>query len=138
MTFPALLSAAAAALSVLISIFLFFGNNGNQELSSKLQKRQAELQTEQGQFQLQQQQLQAQQQVINTANQLGQQVGPAVIADLKTVAKENKNDKIKNLLIKYGVNPEDPAPAADKDKDKDKGTAPAASGTKQPAGNAKP
>jgi uncharacterized membrane-anchored protein len=138
MTFPALLSSAAAVLSVLISLVLFFGNDKNQARSAELQRGQAELQTEQQQFQLQQQQIQAQQQVINTANQLQQQVGPAVIADLKTLAKENKNDKIKNLLTKYGVALEEPAPAADKEKDAAKGATPAPSTGTKPAGTTKP
>jgi hypothetical protein len=111
MKFPALLSTSAAALCLALSIWLFFASLGDQSLQSDLQKRQTTLQTHQQDFQIAQQQLQSQQQQIQTANTLAEKVGPAVVTDLVTLAKTNKNDKIKKLLTKYGVSTED-APAA--------------------------
>ena len=115
MTFPALLSTAASALALLLSLILFFANATDTGLQSDFQKRQTELQGQQQQFQLQQQQLQQQQQLINNVNQLSQQVVPAVVNDLRTLAIEHKNTKIKNLLIKHGENFDEPAPEKSSD-----------------------
>jgi uncharacterized protein YlxW (UPF0749 family) len=114
MTFPALLSTASAALALILSLILFFTNATNENVQEDLRRRELDLATEQGQFQAQQQHLQQQQQIINTATTLKDQVGPAVVNDLKTIAADKKNDKIKNLLTKYGVKDEaaSPAPAA--------------------------
>lgn len=125
MTFPALLSTAASALALLLSLVLFFANATDTSLQGDFQKRQTELQGQQQQFQLQQQQLQQQQQLINTVNQLSQQVVPQVVNDLKAVAAKHRNTKIKNLLIKHGQNPDEPAAdeSTDKTSDATKGAA---------------
>jgi hypothetical protein len=117
MKFPAILSTAAAALCLALSVWLFFASASDHSLQSDLQKRQTTLPTHQQDFQIAQQGLQTQQQQIQTANTLAEKVGPSVVTDLVTLAKTNKNDKIKKLLSKYGVNADDvpaasPKPAA--------------------------
>jgi hypothetical protein len=64
---------------------------------------QQEAQEKQQSLQVQQQSFQAQQQQINAGVQLAQQVGPAVLNDLGILARDNKNEKIRKLLEKYGV-----------------------------------
>lgn len=110
----AILSTASAALCLVLSAWLFVANSANQSLQGELQAKQEDLQTQQQQVQLQQQQHQAQQQTINDGTQLAQQVGPAVLRDLASVALQNKNENIRKLLAKYGVTvkePETPLPA---------------------------
>lgn len=111
MRFPTLLSTVGAALCLVLSVWLYTVSKTDQGLQADLQKSQTNLQTEQGQFQVKQQILQAKQQQLNAAQTLSQQVGPAVISDLQSLAVQNKNDKIKNLLSKYGIKAEE-APAS--------------------------
>ena len=111
MKIPAILSSVSAAVCVGLSIWLFIASASNHSLQSEFQKRQQELLTQQQQVQLQQQQLQQQQEQISAGAQLAQQIGPAVLNDLGTVARTNNNEKIKTLLSKYGVTIKDEAAA---------------------------
>jgi hypothetical protein len=98
-----IISSVAAGAAVILSVWLLFLNTSFQKLQGQAQQQQQELQAQQQQAQLQYQQVQAQQERINAGTQLAQQVGPAVLKDLGTVAVQNKNDKIKKLLGKYGL-----------------------------------
>ena len=64
---------------------------------------QDEIQAHQLAIQGQQQQLQAQQQQIEAAAQLQNQIGPAMLRDLAQISVSNKNNKITELLKKYGM-----------------------------------
>lgn len=99
----AIFSSAAGAACVVLSVIFFFKSTSVQALQASLQKQQQELQTQQQAAQLQQQQLQTQQQQINAGSQLAQQVGPAVMNDLGVLARDNKNEKLRKLLEKYGL-----------------------------------
>lgn len=103
MKIPSLLSNAAAVLALLLSVSFLFVSRENQALQSKLQKRQTEIQTQQQEIQLQQQELQAKQQQINAAAQLSKETGPAILRDLAGLQLQNKNEKIRKLLNKFGV-----------------------------------
>ncbi len=117
---PFIFSIASAAVCLLLSVWLFFAGVANQGLQGELQQRQQELQNQQQAAQLQQQGLQAQQEQIQAGNTLSQQVGPAVLRDLGGLAVQNKNEKIRGLLAKYGFTISDkpadgattPAPAS--------------------------
>ena len=54
----------------------------------------------------------AMQQQIQAAMQLAQQIGPQVLNDLGLKARDNKNDKLRKLLSKYGVEINDKAAAS--------------------------
>ncbi len=103
MNIPALLPSVAAGVSLLLSAWLFATSGMNQNLQAVLQQKQQELQSEQQEIQLHQQQFQAQQEQINQGIKLAQEVGPAVLKDLASLAVENNNETIKKLLTKYGV-----------------------------------
>lgn len=103
MKFSSVLSVAAAGLCLALSVWFFFATSQNQTLQTELQRKQQTLQTLTQAVQLQQQNMQAQQEQINAGTTLAQQVGPAVLKDLGTVAIQNKNEKIRSLLLKYGV-----------------------------------
>ena len=98
-----LLSSVAGALCVLLSAVYYIKSSNVQKMQADLQKRQQEVQSEQQEVQLQQQKGQAQQQQIDAGIKLQQQIGPAVLNDLGLLARDNKNDKIRKLLEKYGV-----------------------------------
>lgn len=74
-----------------------------QKLQAEYQRKSQEVQAAQQEVQLQQQKIQAQQQQIDAGIKLAQQVGPAVLNDLGVLARDNKNEKIRKLLDKYGV-----------------------------------
>ena len=99
----AMVSTLAGAICVVLSVVFFIKSSSVQAQQANLQKRQQELQTQQQAAQLQQQQLQTQQQQINAGSQLAQQVGPAVMNDLGVLARDNKNEKLRQLLEKYGL-----------------------------------
>lgn len=98
-----LLSIVSGALCLMLSVWYLISNGRVQTLSEDLQKQQTEFQSQQQTLQTQQQQFQNQQQQINAASQLASQVGPQVLNDLGLAARDNKNDKIRKLLEKYGV-----------------------------------
>ncbi len=111
-------SVAASLLGLALSIWLFIANSSAQSLQDELQKRQQELQNQQQLVQGQQQKLQLQQDQIQTGNALSQQVGPQVLQSLGQAVVQNKNEKIRGLLSKYGINVQEnaatPKPAAPK------------------------
>ncbi len=127
MRFPAFLSTFAASLCLLLAIWFFAVSISDQGLQAELQKKQSELQTDQQKLQFQEQTLQAAQQQINNMNTTSQKVGE-ILGDMKGLAVQNKNDKLKNLLIKYGINPDDGAAAASDKSDKSSAPAAPASG----------
>jgi hypothetical protein len=105
MRLPSIIPCASAALCLALSVWYFFANGANQKLHGELLTKQDDLQT-------QQQEVQLQQQLINEGTQLAQQVGPAVLNELGAVAKKNNNQKIKDLLKKYGLSVKDETNAA--------------------------
>ena len=98
-----LLSTASAGLAVLLSLWLLVGTWGNHSAQRRLQGQQEEIQSRQLAIQSQQQQLQLQQQRIDSGAQLANQLGPAMLRDLAALQLQNKNQKIADLLKKYGV-----------------------------------
>jgi hypothetical protein len=98
-----LLSIISGALCLVLSVVFYFKSSSVQGLSEDLQKQQDTLASEQRSFQTKQQIFQSQQQQVQGVMQLSQQVGPQVLNDLGLLARENKNDKIKKMLEKYGV-----------------------------------
>ena len=113
---PFVISTGASALSLLLGLWLFILGGTNQGLQNDLQKLQQEVQNQQGVLQVKQQQFQVQQQQIDAAQQISQQVGPALLRDMAVASI--KNDKIKKILTSHGYNveqkdePKDGKPAA--------------------------
>ncbi len=101
---PSLIATAAAAISLLLGLVLFVFGWKNQNLQSDLQKYQQEAQSQQAVVQVKQQQLQVQQDEINKAQQISQQVGPALLRDMAVASI--KNDKMKKILTSHGYNVE--------------------------------
>src|SRR5262245_6810583 len=99
----ALLSTASGVLCLLLSGVFYMKSASVQGKSAELQKKQTENQTQSSELQVKQQTFQLQQKQIEAGAQLAQQIGPAVLNDLGVLARDNKNDKIKKLLEKYGV-----------------------------------
>lgn len=101
---PNLIAIIAAAISLLLGLYLYMQGWKNQGLQGNLQKLQQDVQTQQGVLAVKQQQLQVQQEQINTANTISQQVGPALLRDMAVASI--KNDKIKKILTSHGYSVE--------------------------------
>ncbi len=125
---PFVISTGASALSLLLGLWLFFLGGTNQGLQNDLQKLQQEVQNQQQILQVKQQQFQLQQQQIDAAQQISQQVGPALLRDMAVASI--KNDKIKKILTSHGYNVEL--------KDEPKDGKPAGAATPAPAAPAIP
>lgn len=94
---------AVSSLVVLLSLWLFVGSWSFHAKQGAFQSLQDKIQTRQLAIQSQQQQLQVQQQRIDSGAQLANQIGPAMLRDLAALQLQNKNQKIADLLKKYGV-----------------------------------
>jgi len=102
-----IVSTVAAALCLVLGIWLYFLSSSNRSLQSDLQQVQQEAQSQQRVLQGQQQKLQTQQEQINAGNTISQQVGPALLRDMAVVS--TKNDKMKELLARHGYSVEQKA-----------------------------
>ena len=115
------IAVATSALSLVLAVIVLFVGMGNQTLQTEIQGQQKDVQK-------QQQELQKQQEVINTAIQIQQKVGPALLQDMAVVSL--KNEEMKKLLSKHGYNvqppPASPAPGTG-------GAAPAPAAPSEPA-----
>lgn len=94
---------AVSSLVVLLSLWLFVGSWSFHSKQGAVQALQEKIQARQLAIQSQQQQIQLQQQRIDSGAQLANQVGPAMLRDLAALQLQNKNQKIADLLKKYGV-----------------------------------
>jgi hypothetical protein len=103
MKLTAILSTSAAGLCLALSIWLFFASTANSQLQLELRTKQEGNQTLEQALRLQRQQLEAQQEQIKAGTRLAQDLGPAVLRDLGALALRHKNEKVKELLAKYGV-----------------------------------
>lgn len=94
---------AVSSLVVLLSLWLFVGSWSVHSKQGAVQALQEKIQARQLAIQSQQQQIQLQQQRIDSGAQLANQLGPAMLRDLAALQLQNKNQKIADLLKKYGV-----------------------------------
>jgi hypothetical protein len=105
MKISAILSTLTTTVCVVLSVWLFVLSRSNAAL-------QADLQEEQQEYQIRAGKLREQEARINAGMQLAQQVGPAVLRDLGALSLQNNNEKIKQLLAKYGVEVKQSEPPA--------------------------
>lgn len=104
------LFALAALLSLVLSASIVFQTVGNSKLQQAGQAKDAEIQAIQTEIQTLQQQLQTQQKQIESANQLANQAGPAILSELATLQVKNNNMALGVFLQKHGVQVRNPAP----------------------------
>jgi peptidoglycan hydrolase CwlO-like protein len=99
-----------AALALILSASIVFQTVGNSKLQQAGQAKDAEIQAIQTEIQTLQQQLQTQQKQIESANQLANQAGPAILSELATLQVKNNNMALGVFLQKHGVQVRNPAP----------------------------
>jgi len=104
------LFALAALLAFVLSATIVFQTVGNSKLQQAGQAKDAEIQAVHSEIRSLQQQLQTQQKQIESANQLANQVGPAILSELATLQVKNNNTALGVFLQKHGVQVRNPAP----------------------------
>lgn len=99
------LSAVLAALVLALSGRYYFVTMENARLRTEAFEFQQVVESLQPQLLAKRQVLQSQQEKLNKASAISQNIGPAVVADIRLSAEKNNNAKLKDLLQKYGVRP---------------------------------
>jgi peptidoglycan hydrolase CwlO-like protein len=99
-----------AALALILSASIVFQTVGNSKLQQAGQAKDADIQAVHSEIRSLQQQLQTQQKQIESANQLANQVGPAILSELATLQVKNNNMALGVFLQKHGVQVRNPAP----------------------------
>ena len=114
---PFLLSTLLALLAVILSVVSFGAAQTNNGLQAELLKKQSEIQDLTQVVTLQNQDYQRMTQTIETGAQVAQKLGPPILRDMGYFAAK-KNEKLKEILIKYNF--KDFIPNAEQLKEMDK------------------
>lgn len=81
----------------------YFVSIENAKLRTEAYEFQQVVESLQPQLVAKRQQLQSQQEKLNKGSAISQNVGPAVLADIRLTAEKNNNGKLRDLLQKHGV-----------------------------------
>jgi peptidoglycan hydrolase CwlO-like protein len=93
-----------------LAFWIFISTLGNSRLQQGLQLQQDQILALQSEIQGLQQELQLQQQQIETASQLNNQIGPAILNELATIQIKNNNIALAVFIQKHGIQANPPAP----------------------------
>lgn len=97
------ISAGMAAVAAALCGRYYFVAAENARLRIEAIEFQQLAESIQPQLDAKKQQLRIQQDKLNKGSAISQNVGPAVLADIRSAAEKNNNLKLKDLLAKYGV-----------------------------------
>ncbi len=103
------LSAVLSAVLLAVSGRYYLVTVENAALRTEANEFQQVVDSMQPQLLAQRQQLQAQQEKLNKASALSQNIGPAVISDIRLTAERSNSLKLKELLQKYGLGTNEPS-----------------------------
>jgi hypothetical protein len=114
---PFLLSSVLALVAVIFSLWSFGSAQTNNGLQAELLKKQSEIQDLTQSVTLQNQEYNRMTETINTGATVAQKLGPPILRDMGYFAAK-KNDKLKDILVRYKF--DDFIPNADQLKAMDK------------------
>jgi len=97
------ISAGLAALTAVLCCRYYFAMAENARIRVEGVEFQQLAETLQPQLFEKRQRLQVQQEKLNKGSAISQNVGPAVLADIRAASEKSNNVKLKELLAKYGV-----------------------------------
>jgi hypothetical protein len=97
---PFLISTVVSAIALVLAIVHFTSGNSNLHLQADLQKKNQEIQVLREDVEGKQRTLQGQQQIIEAGAAVAQKYGPPILRDMGLLAARNKNEKLKNLLVR--------------------------------------
>jgi hypothetical protein len=97
---PFLISTVVAAVALVLAIIHFTSGASNLDLQAQLQQKQQTIQELREAVDTKQREFQSQQQIIEAGASVAQKYGPPILRDMGILAAKNKNEKIKNLLVR--------------------------------------
>jgi septum formation inhibitor MinC len=83
----------------------FLSGRGNNTKQAELLRMQNNFQDLSQQVNLLDQDFKRQQEIINTGAQVAQKIGPPILREMGYLAAKNKNEKLKNLLVRQKLEP---------------------------------
>ena len=97
---PFLISTVVAAVALVLAILHYTSGSSNLTLQKELQEKQQKIQEVREAAELKQREFQSQQQIIEAGAAVAQKYGPPILRDMGILAAKNKNEKLKNLLVR--------------------------------------
>ena len=107
---PFLISTLVAAVALVLAIVHWKSGGDNLEQQRKLQEKQKTLNELREAVDTKQREFQAQQQIIEAGASVAQKYGPPILRDMGILAARNKNEKIKELLVRQKLEAYIPTP----------------------------
>lgn len=97
---PFLISTVVAAVALVLAIWHYTSAASNLTLQDQLQQKQQSIQEVRDALEVKQREFQSQQQIIEAGASVAQKYGPPILRDMGVLAARNKNEKLKNLLVR--------------------------------------
>jgi hypothetical protein len=107
---PFLIATLVAAVALVLAIFHYTSGSDNLVLQKKLQDKQQKIQELREVVDTKQREFQSQQQIIEAGASVAQKYGPPILRDMGILAARNKNEKIKDLLVRQKLEAYIPTP----------------------------
>jgi hypothetical protein len=97
---PFLISTIVAAVALILAVLHYTSGSSNLTLQKELQEKQQKIQELREVVDAKQREFQGQQQIIEAGASVAQKYGPPILRDMGILAAKNKNDKLKDLLVR--------------------------------------
>jgi hypothetical protein len=107
---PFLISTVVAAVALVLAIIHYASASSNLTLQAKLQDKQQKITELRETVETKQREFQGQQQIIEAGASVAQKYGPPILRDMGILAAKNKNEKLKELLVRQKLEAYIPTP----------------------------
>ena len=107
---PFLIATLVAAVALVLAIIHYTSGSNNLVLQKTLQDKQQKIQELREVVDTKQREFQSQQQIIEAGASVAQKYGPPILRDMGILAARNKNEKIKDLLVRQKLEAYIPTP----------------------------
>jgi hypothetical protein len=107
---PFLIATLVAAVALVLAIIHYMSGSSNLVLQKTLQDKQQKIQELREVVDTKQREFQSQQQIIEAGASVAQKYGPPILRDMGILAARNKNEKIKDLLVRQKLEAYIPTP----------------------------
>ena len=97
---PFFVSTLMAVVCLGFSAMYYSNGRSNQQISGDILKQQQEIQEHSQKVAIQQQEGNRQKQIIDTGANIAQKLGREILTNIGYFAAKNKNDKLKNILVR--------------------------------------
>ncbi len=97
---PFIIATATSLVALILGVVYYTNGNANLITQSDIQQKQQKIQELNDTIDLQNREFQRQRQVIEQGAAIDQKFGPPILRDIGILAAQNKNEKLKSLLIR--------------------------------------